>query len=199
MGMDNYFQNEGFNYRMVPINSGGEPRIDVDIMYNNMMNLYRWGNINDPDIYVDHTIERSTKTIRIRENFKSLAVALAREGDMDRAREVMERVETILPVNIFVPGYFDMNYVDGWYAINDFEKGDDYLREIVRVTTQELEFLFNLPAEKMPRNAYQIEFSMLTYQNVLKTAQNKGRTELLDELLTEFGEYESLFRKYVRN
>ncbi|MDR2009551.1 MAG: DUF2723 domain-containing protein [Bacteroidales bacterium] len=199
MGLDNYFQNEGFNYRLVPINSGSQPRIDTEILYNNMMNLYKWGNMNDPDVYIDHTIDRSTKTIRIRENFRNLAIALVREGDTVKAREVMERAENILPIDLFVPGYFDLNYVDAWYTIGDYEKGDEFLREVARITMQELDFLYSLPVDKMPRNAYQIEFSMLTYQNTLRYAQNNKRSDLLDELIVKFNEYESLFRRYVRS
>ncbi|MDL2262395.1 hypothetical protein LJC11_02705, partial [Bacteroidales bacterium OttesenSCG-928-I21] len=198
MGLDSYFQNEGFNYRLVPINSGGEPRIDTEIMYKNMMELYRWGNINNPDVYVDHTIDRSTKTVKIREQFKKLAVALVNEGDTIRAREVMEKGDVVMPINLFTPGYFDISYAEGWYAVTDYEKADDYLREIVKAVSQELDFLFSLPKNKLPRNTYQIEFNMATFQNALIMAQNKKRMELFEEFYIEFEKYEILFRKCIR-
>src|SRR5574344_1670647 len=39
-GLDNYLQNEGFAYRLVPIKSDKSARINTDVLYNNMINKY---------------------------------------------------------------------------------------------------------------------------------------------------------------
>ena len=59
MGLEKYFQLEGAAYRLVPIETNNKEyysfgRIDTDILYDNVMNKFEWGNIKT---------RRSTSTI----------------------------------------------------------------------------------------------------------------------------------------
>ena len=57
MGFEKYFQLEGAAYRVVPIETNPENyydygRIDSDILYDNIMNKFEWGNIKDPKVNI---------------------------------------------------------------------------------------------------------------------------------------------------
>ncbi|NLA24056.1 MAG: DUF2723 domain-containing protein, partial [Bacteroidales bacterium] len=81
LNLDEYFMLEGFAYRLVPYNTGTkEGLIDTEVLYDRYMNAMKWGNLNDPSVYIDHTIERTTKILRIRRNFARLAVQLNNEA-----------------------------------------------------------------------------------------------------------------------
>jgi len=189
LGLNDYFQNEGFSYRLVPIKSNARGRIDVEIMYDNLMNKYKWGNMNDPNIVIDHTINRTTRIVKIRDNFRDLAIMLVAEGDTVRAKAVIKRCDEIMPIAIFTPGLFDIDYVNAYYAVGEMEKGDNYLREIVKVSTQELDFFYSLDREKRLRCDYDIQMAMETYRRVLSLAMNREREKLFEELEPKFNVY----------
>ncbi|MBK8470993.1 MAG: hypothetical protein IPL33_01575 [Sphingobacteriales bacterium] len=66
LGLEKYFQLEGLAYRLVPIDAaaagsrgaGNTGRVNADIMYNNLMNRFKFGNINDPNVHVDADLRR---------------------------------------------------------------------------------------------------------------------------------------------
>jgi hypothetical protein len=68
LGLDDYFQNEGMAYRLVPIKKNGKDgftgHVDTEIMYRNMMEVFKWGNINDPGVYLDETNLRMVSNLR---------------------------------------------------------------------------------------------------------------------------------------
>ncbi len=189
VGLNDYFQNEGFAYRLVPIKSSAKGRIDKEIMYDNLMNKFRWGNMNDPNIIVDNTINRTVRIVKIRDNFRDLAIMYAADGDTVKAKALIAKCDELMPANIYTPGLFDIEYANAYYATGDFEKGDNFLKEIIRVSTQELDFFFGLDKAKRLRCQYDIQLSMETYRRVLRNAMTNQRQELFDSLEPKFNEY----------
>ena len=50
---------EGLAYRITPFNTTRlNARIDSEKMYDNLMNKFKFGGINNPDIYIDETVMR---------------------------------------------------------------------------------------------------------------------------------------------
>ena len=57
LGMDANLVQEGLAYRFTPFNAyGNKMSIDVDKMYDNMMNKFKYGNVSDPKVYIDETV-----------------------------------------------------------------------------------------------------------------------------------------------
>jgi hypothetical protein len=153
------------------------------------MNKYKWGNMNDPNIIIDHTINRTTRIVKIRDNFRDLAIVFAQEGDTVKAKQLLAKCDELMPLNIFVPGLFDIDYANAYFAVGEMEKGDAFLREVIKVTTQELEFFFSLDKEKRNTCTYDIQLSMETYRRVLRNAMTNQRQKLFEELEPKFNEY----------
>ncbi|HXK82096.1 MAG TPA: DUF2723 domain-containing protein [Bacteroidales bacterium] len=195
LNLDEYFQLEGFAYRLMPFNTGvTSGRIDSDLLYDRLMNTFKWGNMNDPDIYIDYTTERTTKILKIRRNFSRLAIVLARENKKDKAIEVMERAEEIMPFDIFVPGYFDVDFSDGWYAAGDSIKGDQVLYEIAKVTQQELDFYFSLPEKLFYTKAdMETQMAIETLRRTISHAIRKDREQVYIDLEAEFTKYMEMY------
>lgn len=116
-GLEDYFQYEGMAYRLVPIKSTGKQgRIDSDILYENVMNVfddhtrpdrvkhpdqqhtpyeYAWGGVNDPRVYNSDDNIRTCYYIlgmHIR-----LANQLLNEGKYDKILNVVNHFEKVLP------------------------------------------------------------------------------------------------------
>lgn len=102
MGLDDYFQLEGLAYRLVPIkhkknnNPNIEGGIASDIMYNNMMNKFQWGNMEDSTgMYMDETNRRMVTNLRLQ--FNNLADKLIEEKQGDKALKVLDKCVAVMP------------------------------------------------------------------------------------------------------
>ncbi len=101
MGLEPYFQLEGLAYRLTPIfhtdydrdnMSGG---VASELMYDNVMNKFQWGNIDTKDIYLDENNRRMVTNLRMQMN--NLAEQFIIENKMDKAAAVLNKSLTALP------------------------------------------------------------------------------------------------------
>jgi hypothetical protein len=85
VGLVDYLQHDGFAYRLVPIKSHADDflsvgRIDSDILYDKLMNTFKWGRMNQPDVFIDHNNQRTAMVLRLRNTFNRLAETLIQEN-----------------------------------------------------------------------------------------------------------------------
>jgi hypothetical protein len=101
MGLEPYFQLEGLAYRLTPIYhtdydrdnmSGG---VSSELMYDNVMNKFLWGNIDTKDIYLDENNRRMVTNLRMQMN--NLAEQFIIENKMDKAAAVLNKSINSLP------------------------------------------------------------------------------------------------------
>ena len=203
MNLDNYFHNEGFAYRLTPIDKKkpapkgvSSSDINTDIMYNNLMNVYSWGNINDPKVYVDQTILRTTKIVHIRSNFGDLAKALVKEGKNEKALEVMNRCDSIMPPALYPISYFDCDYVEAYYKMDEAETADSLIEGAISITLQELGYYQSLDKIRRNANSQEIQLNIATLGRMLSILQNNQRNELFEKYYQTYQEmaqwYESI-------
>jgi hypothetical protein len=121
LGLEEYFQLEGFAYRLVPLKTEGATgflemgRINTEAMYENLMNRFKWGRMNEPDVYLDFYHKRTLSVIKIRNNFTRLAEALVNQGKRDSAVAVLDRCMELMPqeripYDIFTVGIAEVYY-----------------------------------------------------------------------------------------
>jgi tetratricopeptide (TPR) repeat protein/MFS family permease len=96
-----YLQLEGLAYRLVPIRQNekeaqGDTRVATDIMYDNFMNKFRFGNMELPGTYLDDVFLRSC-ALNVRQRAGQLASALADEGKKDKAIKVLDKALAMTP------------------------------------------------------------------------------------------------------
>ncbi|MFB6343891.1 protein O-mannosyl-transferase family [Saccharicrinis sp. FJH62] len=159
--MNDHFQVEGLAYRVVPVTNSKDDiqgRVATDIMYDNMMNKFKWGGVDTPGIWMDQTILRMCYNYR--NNFTRLAGDLLKEGDKEKAQEVLLKAKEVLPEENVPHNMYSMPYAemmmkaglddDAVYVLNEvfdrsIETLDYYLsmqpkfkRELLRDIQQEL-------------------------------------------------------------
>ncbi len=198
LGLDAYMQNEGATFKLVPIKSSTQGRIDTDVLYDNLMNKFRWGNMNDPDIYIDETIRRTIRVVRVRQNFQRLAQELIAEGDKIRAKEVMERAEELLPTAIHTPNLFDLEFATPWYQLEEFERGDRFLEDVAIICTQELDFFYSLDEAQFRTVEMEVQMAMETYRRILRNLATYQRMDLYTKLEPKFDEFMIHFERRMR-
>lgn len=100
LNLEPYFQLEGLAYRFVPIRNNNDPqsqtgRVEPVTMYDNMMNKFRWGNMNRPDVYLDQN--NLNMTMNFRNNFSRLVDGLLSQEKLDSALLALDKMNSELP------------------------------------------------------------------------------------------------------
>lgn len=143
MGLQDYFQLEGMGYRLVPYKARSHDRqpgeVNSDIMYENVMNKFVWGNMSDPKVYLDETNMRMT--FNFRNSFVRLASKLYMEGKTKKATEVLDRAEELMPDSRIPYNYFNLLMADIYIDLKQFEKAENMLNRLEERTQQELNYL----------------------------------------------------------
>jgi hypothetical protein len=133
--MENYFRQDGIAYRVVPYDvTAGEARnIDTDILYENLMKKYRWGNLEKPGLYIDSNSMRMSKIFRAM--FGTLGVRLIAEGKTEKAIEAMDYAVKSIPDYNVPYDVYSMNQIAQTYmAAGDTAKAkqiNDILTETI--------------------------------------------------------------------
>jgi len=157
IGLQDYFQLEGMAYRFVPIlnksKDGQDGRVCSEIMYDNMIHKYRFGNLNNPEIYLDETCMRMT--LNLRNNFFRLSNKLIEEGKHDSAIVVLDRCLEELPDRTVSYNYFVLPIAEGYYKIGKFEKGNEIFSRLTGIITEQLAYYFKF--EGKLKTKYDIE------------------------------------------
>ncbi|MCD6346507.1 MAG: DUF2723 domain-containing protein, partial [Bacteroidales bacterium] len=132
-GLQDYFRLDGMAYRFVPIKntkeSGQTASINTDILYDKLMNLFTWGNMDDPKTWVDYYTQRTSMILRIRYNFTQLADALRKEGKIEKSTAVLDRIVKIMPDSQFPLNIFSIGIAESYFKNGEIDKANSLLRE----------------------------------------------------------------------
>lgn len=124
LGLQEYFEVEGLAYRLVPYkvksHDGQLGEINTEAMYNNMINKFKWGNMNGKGVYLDETNLRMT--LNLRNNFLRLATALMMEGKNDKALKCLDKTEELMPDNVVPYNYFNLLIADLYFQLGQKDK-----------------------------------------------------------------------------
>ena len=97
MNLGDNFVQEGLANRITPFttNAPGAKNFDTEKTYDNMMNKFKFGGMNQRGIYIDETVMRMCYTHR--RLLSQLAINLIQEDKVDKAKKVLEKCEKELP------------------------------------------------------------------------------------------------------
>lgn len=128
--MNDYLRLEGLAYRFVPqlnpSNNLTAPyfTVDTDIMYENLITKFDYGNMELPGVYLDETNRRSCN---LRTNFGRLANELVEEGKKEKALEVLDFAMAKMPVEKFGCDGPLLGIIEAYTAANAFTKADSLI------------------------------------------------------------------------
>ena len=138
LNLEPYFQLEGLTYRIVPIRTESRSemvpgRVNTDIMYNNVMTKFVWGNMKDPAVYLDENNMRMTTNFRI--NFSRLAEELMNENKRDSAIKVLDKCVEEMPDKTIPYNYFMTKIAELYYrAAGAYNRQDTLMAADMELT-----------------------------------------------------------------
>ena len=145
-GLLDYLQFDGYAYRLVPIltpyrSSWDIGRIDTDVTYPLLKDVFRYGNLAEEGVHADHFTQYNLSASRARESFARVAKQLIREGKEDKALELLDRGLEVLPSPKI--RYSDANtypFIEAYYSLSEWEKGDDLMQHYLQTLIEYIEY-----------------------------------------------------------
>ena len=190
LGLDPYLELTGMAYRITPERSkDGKPRVNTEVMYDNMLNKFKYGNMNVPGIYIDENTMRMCRTHRMM--FSQLAEALYYEGKKDKALEVLDFAEEVLP------GYnVNYDYTSGtmaalYYAMGEMEKGNAIMSALADNCVEYMEWSTSLNATQRKSVQSTVGHYSAVLGFVLNNLQRFEQKEMFNKYFALYNQYAS--------
>lgn len=154
INLADYLQLDGMVYKLVPIKNdkpleGQMGRVDSDVLYDNLMNKFSWGNMEDPKVYLDETNLRMT--MNFRNNFSRLATQLVEEKKFDKAIEVLDECMLRMPHERVPYNFFVLPIAESYLMAGAEEKGEKLLNDLFSIYESELLYYAEFSLDKKER------------------------------------------------
>jgi hypothetical protein len=185
LNLEDYFTVHGLAYRVTPIRStesvmGQRGFIDTEKMYDNVINKFKWGNIDDPTVYLDENNLRMLSNFR--NSFARLAGALIDEGKTDSAKVVLDKCMDLMPHERVPFNYFMLQITESYYKINSIEKANEITNQLAEVAQDELDYYLNLPTKYGNVFDYEKRLNLHILQELQRMTRMYNQEELSNEL-----------------
>jgi hypothetical protein len=196
-GLDQYLQLEGFAYRLVPIKTSYSNvmdcgRVNTDLLYNNLMNKFYYGRMNEPDVYIDHFHRRTLLVLRFRNTFTRLALALIEENKKDSAIAVLDKCQLLAPPRVLPYDSFSIGIANAYLAAGEKSKGLNILKDYFQTCTEELNYYLSLNSRFQISALNEINYD-LGALNEMQEVAGKFKLDIQKDILTKMEGYNLLY------
>jgi len=197
MGLEDFFQVEGLAYRIVPVKvdevDGFYGRIESEIMYDNLMNKFKWGGSTDPEVYLDENNKRMLSNFR--SSFTRLAFKFIKEEKNDSARKVINRSMELFPNERVPYGYFSVQIPEVYYRLGNIEEANKVATEIADMFISELDYFFSLERRFSKTLQREKQLGLQILQELIQLTELFQQDELNNQLEEKFNAFYVLYRK----
>jgi hypothetical protein len=188
LGLEPYMELTGLAYQVTPTRSrDGQPRVNTEKMYENMMHQFKFGNMNIPGIYIDENLMRMCRTHRMM--FAQLAEQLLRENQREKALEVLDYAEEQLPGYNIPYDYTSASMAAMYFMLKEDEKAVAIMDNVANTCVEYLRFAMSLDRRKreLMETTTSRQAAVLSY--VLQTCERNGQSELVEKYYGDYAAY----------
>lgn len=193
LGLNDHFELTGMTYQVLPVSSEGKgARVNVEKMYDNMMNKFRWGNVADSTVYLDETVLRMCRTHRMM--FGQLAGALIQQNDTVRAEKVLDFSQKVLPSPQVRHDITSAMMAESYYQLKKYDKGNEIVDFIANDCVEYLGWYFNLSNVQRKSIERRISESFGLLNHVLSIAEQNGQKEIVQKYMPAYEQFSQRVR-----
>ena len=189
MGLDKYFQLEGLAYRIVPIKIKKDRQIgkvNSEVMYNNMMNKFVWGGVENVDVYLNENNNRMLSNFR--NNFVRLAQELFKENKTEKAEEVLDKCDTLISNERLPYNYYNLLHAEMYYKLGKKEKANKIVNLLLENTQDNLDYYFSITDSKVNSFKRDKDMAMAIIQELARVTDKYNEKELSKKIMISLRE-----------
>jgi hypothetical protein len=191
-GLEKFFIQEGLAYRVAPVktkdnNEGEYGLIDPVVMYDNMMNKFRWGNASDPSVYLDENNRRMFSNFR--RLFGILAKDLVSQGDTTKAIAAVHRGLELVPPSKMPNDYFSIGLAEVLFMAGKKDEAMKLVNDIMTYSSQYLDYAIGMrPGERFGMD-YSIGINMQAMLDIYNMSVALKLSELTSSIEPRISSY----------
>lgn len=202
--MKDYLQLDGMVFKLVPVRTAipkdGSPLdmgyIDTDKMYS-IVTAWDWGNSESPDIY--HDPETRKNSITYRTNLARLMEALIKEGEKDKARNIINLAMTKMPVEYYEYYTLLEPFASGYYQLGQKKEARQLLDKLIKKYQENLIYFRGLSIDEQNDVAIDIVTAIERYRSLLWVMKDNGDEEYYNTAKVKFNEFNQKAGRYKRD
>jgi len=195
MNLEKFLHREGLAYRLLPA-TGKENdiftgNVNTEVMYDNVMNKFRWGGIEDTTLFIDENVQRMLSNFRY--TFATLANALLEDGKNDSVRTVLDKCLRLMPNSVVPFNASILPLIQVYYELGDYEEANSLVEELSFVLDQELAYFTDIQLfspVKYSLIAGDFNFSIRTLYNLFSLARSYEQEEMANDLVMMVQKYD---------
>ncbi len=200
IGLDNFFEMNGLAYRIIPaITSDGisySGGINSSTMYETMMEKFRWGGLEESDIYLDENCLRMFSNIR--HNFGSLAQSLLAENRTDSAVIALNRGLELLSNERIPFDVYMLSFVDGYYRAGHQSEARAVAEQILENTEDDLKYLLSLDPPYSGYLDYEKQIALYAIRELINISGDHRDIEFNARIQQQFERYGPALQQIYR-
>ncbi len=154
--LPDYLVQTGMAYQLLPLNLPEQkgariPKFArVNQMYDNVMNKFRFGGADNPNVYFDENCRTIMVGVRNRA-FVTLADHLIKQGDRERAKKVLEKCLVSIRPEVVPYTVSSISLATAMYKVEMNEQADEICLEIADEAFKTLEWIFTMREDALRR------------------------------------------------
>ena len=188
LGLNDHFELTGLAYQILPVGmKGAGSQVNTEEMYNNLMNKFKFGNINDPKVYLDENILRMCNTHRMM--FSYLAGALIAKGDTARARKVLDYCNKMIPGTTVRHDYISTQLADDYYKLHLPAQGNAIMDAVAKDCVENLDWYLSLDNEQRNSVSSSIGHNMAVLNQVMRICDGAKQESIMNKYMPRYIEY----------
>jgi len=177
LGLQSAFLQEGLAYKITPMKSTtGQPTVNTDKMYDMMVHKFRWGNIQDPKVYLDENNLRMCRTHRAM--FALLIKSLYAEGKTAQAEKAIDYCQKVIPMSTVPPNYHNVEMAGVYYKLGKPEKALPVIKKCAGVCLEYLNWTSTLTPSQYQSASMLINTYLYTMQEIVTILNQYDKTHL---------------------
>lgn len=152
LGLNQYLYSEGLNKRLLPLKPDTAitqdfDRVNLKPMYNNLMNVYGFGNMK----YANHLDRQSADDVTMLSNmFNGLLTGLINEGKIAESKKVANKYFEVIPAKFYSMRQVMSTYyfTENLYRLNDLNRANAMIKTTADYIGKELTHLADVSESK---------------------------------------------------
>ncbi len=188
LGLNDHFELTGLAYQILPVGvKGSGSGVNTGEMYDNMINKFRYGNVSDPNVYIDENTMRMCRTHRMM--FAQLAGALYNQGDSVKTLKTLDFAEKVIPGTTVSHDYVSISMAELYYKLGEVQKGNAIMDNVAGSAVEYLNWYNTLTRSQKASVANRINHNLAVLNQVLRVCDQEKQRSILDKYLPVFMRY----------